>query len=225
MGDAGSYYVQVKNSDGHMSNKVSLVIQSATPDAVILSYSPASLATVTVGQSVTLSVTIKNTGPVAWQFIAGATVWNSGGSIVADYSTTLSFNLQPGQTTTVNWNHTVNQAGDFWVQFGVWEGTPFIAENLLGKDPSPSQKLIVGQTAGKFQIGDRVGTTANLNVRTGPGTGFPEIDDLDYPGVAPSGAIGTVLDGPISANDFIWWRVQFDDGYTGWCAENWLEEA
>ena len=118
----------------------------------------------------------------------------------------------------------MNQAGDYWVQFGVWRATPFTAGNLLDKQPSPSQKLIVGQVAAKFQVGDRVRTTANLNVRTGAGTSYLEISDPDYPGNAPSGSTGTVLSGPVSADGFTWWLVAFDAGYTGWCVENWLEE-
>ena len=80
-------------------------------------------------------------------------------------------------------------------------------------------------TAGaKFQVGDRVRTTANLNIRTGPG-GYPEISDSDYPGYASIGSTGTVLDGPVSAGGYTWWKVQFDAGYTGWCVDNWLEDT
>ncbi|MFH1560493.1 MAG: hypothetical protein ABID84_03680 [Chloroflexota bacterium] len=43
----------------------------------------------------------------------------------------------------------MNAAGDYWVQFGVWKQKPYIAENLLDKEPSPSQKLIVGVEAAK----------------------------------------------------------------------------
>ena len=117
------------------------------PSAQITGYSPSIATTVTVGQNVTLGVTFTNSGSAPWQFIAGATVWNASGDIVKDYSTTLSSPLGVGQQTTVNWSHAVNQAGDYWVQFGVWKATPFVIENLLDKDPSPSQKLIVGQEA------------------------------------------------------------------------------
>ena len=47
--------------------------------------------------------------------------------------------------------------------------------------------------ASKFNIGDNVEVTTNLNVRTGPGTGYPEITDPDYPGYAPTGTKGTIL--------------------------------
>lgn len=119
----------------------------------------------------------------------------------------------------------VNQPGDYWLQFGIWKAKPYISENLLDKKPSPSQKLIVGHELAKFSTGDRVRTTANVNVRTGPGTSYPEITDPDYPGYAPAGSTGVVLSGPVSANGYVWWEIQYDAGYTGWSAENWLEKA
>ncbi len=117
---------------------------ASTVSASINSYSPSSLVEVTVGDPTGISVTFTNTGDTAWNFIAGATVWDSGGSQVANYSKTLSSALQPGQQTTVNWAHSVSQAGDYWLQFGVWKATPYTAENLLDKKPSPSQNLIRG---------------------------------------------------------------------------------
>ena len=112
--------------------------------------------------------------------------------------------LRLGQQTTVSWDHTVSAAGDYWVQLGVWRQKPYIANNLLDKEPSPSQKLIVGQAAAKFQVIDRVHTTANLNVRTGPGTSYPEVSGPAYPGYAPAGSAGTVVGGPVPADAYTW---------------------
>lgn len=97
-----------------------------------------------MGESTAISVTFTNTGDTAWNFIAGATVWDSGGNQVANYSQTLSTALQPGQQKSVSWNHPVNDAGDYWLQFGVWKDTPYTSENLLDKEPSPSQNLVRG---------------------------------------------------------------------------------
>lgn len=71
--------------------------------------------------------------------------------------------------------------------------------------------------ADKFNIGDTVEVTANLNVRTGPGTSYLEITDPDYIDYAPVGTIGTILAGPISADGYIWWEVDYGPGlYSGW---------
>jgi hypothetical protein len=99
---------------------------------------------VQVGGSTPLSVSFTNTGNTAWRFIVGASVWDSKGKVVGDYSTTLSAPLQLDQQTSVSWSHPVREAGDYWVQCGVWKATPFVGENLLEKKPAPAQKLIVG---------------------------------------------------------------------------------
>ena len=81
-------------------------------------------------------------------------------------------------------------------------------------------------TGDKFNIGDTVRVTTNLNVRTGPGTSYPEITDPDYPGYAPAGTRGIVLSGPTSANNYIWWEVDYGPGlYSGWSVEDGLEKV
>ena len=123
-------------------------VSAATISATIDSYYPNDSnnpAVVEVGNSITIKVAFTNTGNTAWQFIAGASVWDFNGNIVADYERTNVY-LQPGQQTTVSWTHTVSQAGNYWLQFGIWKDKPYIFENLLDKKPSPSQKLIISPT-------------------------------------------------------------------------------
>ena len=72
----------------------------------------------------------------------------------------------------------------------------------------------------KFNSGDYVRTSANLNMRVGPGTGHGIITTL------PSGNLGqVVVDGNngVYADKYHWWHVQFGS-YNGWCAENWLHK-
>ncbi len=124
-----------------------ITVPQPTAAARIDGYSPSSPVEMTVGGSTTISVTFTNTGNTAWNFIAGATVWDSGGNQVANYSKALSTALQPGQQTTIKWTHTVNESDDFWLQFGIWKQISYTSENLLDKRPSPSQKLITGHIA------------------------------------------------------------------------------
>lgn len=81
-----------------------------------------------------------------------------------------------------------------------------------------------GETAA-HSYGTSVYTTANLNVRTGPG--------LDY-GVkrtAPEGTGMYVVDGPWSSDGYTWWKVQVNgdsndyDRYTGYCVQQYTEHA
>lgn len=132
----------VAGTTGEARPMEAVQIQIPPVSARIDSYSPNALVKVSVGSSTTLGVTFTNTGNSGWNFIAGSTVWDSSGNQVANYSRTLSTPLQPNQQTTVSWSHTVNQTGDYWLQFAVWKATLYTAENLLDKKPSLSQKLI-----------------------------------------------------------------------------------
>jgi uncharacterized protein YraI len=68
----------------------------------------------------------------------------------------------------------------------------------------------------KFRIGDWVQTTANLNVREGPGLSYRIIDAMAME------ALGQIVGGPVVADSYTWWNVCYDVGIRGWSAENWL---
>ena len=68
-----------------------------------------------------------------------------------------------------------------------------------------------------INIGDRVRTTGDLNVRTGPGGNYPIITSTQ------KGATGRVVEGPVTGSDqYTWFRIKYDFGIIGWSAENWL---
>jgi hypothetical protein len=73
----------------------------------------------------------------------------------------------------------------------------------------------------KFRIGDWVQTTANLNVREGPGLSYTIISTM------PIGTMGRIVDGPLEVDGYVWWKVDYVMDYVsvvgGWSAENWLE--
>jgi len=71
-------------------------------------------------------------------------------------------------------------------------------------------------TAGGFPIGSAVRTTASINLRTGPGTGFSIITVLS------SNSYGTVLDGPVPSGGLQWYQVDMGSKGTGWVAGNYL---
>jgi uncharacterized protein YraI len=71
---------------------------------------------------------------------------------------------------------------------------------------------------GGIAIGDNVSVTTNsLNVRSGPGTGYAVIDSLN------TGDRGVVVDGPVSANGYTWYEINYSyGGYSGWVAGEYL---
>jgi murein DD-endopeptidase MepM/ murein hydrolase activator NlpD len=71
----------------------------------------------------------------------------------------------------------------------------------------------------KFKVGDRVRTVANLNVREGPGLSYAINSTI------PEGTLGQIMGGPVEADGYIWWDVNYDSDTRGWSAEDWLTNA
>jgi hypothetical protein len=80
---------------------------------------------------------------------------------------------------------------------------------------------------GSIVIGGGVVVTVagnNLRLRNGAGTGF------DVLGTMSQGTFLNVLEGPVEADGYIWWRVRTPDGLEGWAVEfsgsdRWLDAA
>jgi hypothetical protein len=175
-----------------------------------------------VGDSVSFRVTVKNTGNTRHTFVAGLSVWKVGASISTSIiGTNQQVTLDPNQQQTLTlrtYSFSSSQAGDWYYQFGLWKDQ--VGRTLLHKAPSPAEIISIA----KFLIGNRAQVTQNLNVRTGPGVSYSEITNPDYPGYAPNGTRGTVLEGPVSADGYVWWKVRYDQGYGGWSVENGLSK-
>lgn len=79
-------------------------------------------------------------------------------------------------------------------------------------------------TAAAHYPGLPVYTTSDLSVRNGPGTGYGRI------AVAEQYTGGYIIDGPVNADGYTWWEVQYNGDnnngrVTGWSAGNWLGHA
>jgi chitodextrinase len=79
---------------------------------------------------------------------------------------------------------------------------------------SASVSVFTQATASTIAIGDRVVTTAKLNVRqTAGGTIL---------GTQAILAQGTVIAGPTKASGYTWWRITYDTAPSGWSIANYL---
>jgi|GEM_PF-962103 len=58
-----------------------------------------------------------------------------------------------------------------------------------------------------------------LRVRSGAGTSFAVVFQL------PNGALVTLLEGPVSAGGYNWWRIQAADGQTGWAIDGLVDNG
>lgn len=177
---------------------------------------------VEAGKTVPLSVTFTNTGNRTGSFHVRAVVKDSASIQVGTPAKTVT--VERGKSDTVTWAHVVLTPGTYTVQFIVGKD-PNTTYTLAPAEPAP---LIVGTQAvvsTKFKAGDRVRVSSEVNVRTGPGTDQPKVTHVNYRGSAPIGAEGKVIGGPEMAEGYLWWRVEFDAGYTGWCIEDPLTKA
>jgi len=67
-----------------------------------------------------------------------------------------------------------------------------------------------------FEMEQRVKTLTTLNVRSAPGTSATNLGTQSF------SSKGTVVGGPVYANSYWWWQVDYDSGPDGWSAEDWL---
>lgn len=97
--------------------------------------------------------------------------------------------------------------------YAAWAQVPFdgIAGGIdesVAPTVSPATLAVGGQAEVFTTEGDA------LNMRSAPGTAFEVVARV------PSGMQVTLLEGPISADGFDWWRVQIDANTTGWVVES-----
>jgi GH25 family lysozyme M1 (1,4-beta-N-acetylmuramidase) len=100
---------------------------------------------------------------------------------------------------------------------GIGNGTANVDADVLNGGADVLKDYVVG-SAGRFDDGTFVQTTASLNVWSTPAS-------TGRAAVEPAGAIGTILQGPVYGASYQRWQIQFADGRTGWCAEDYLALA
>jgi chitodextrinase len=73
-----------------------------------------------------------------------------------------------------------------------------------------------GPGPASFALGARIQTTARINVRSSASTTGKVL------GTQPRGGTGTIISGPVVANGYIWWNINYDNGVDGWSAQSYL---
>lgn len=71
----------------------------------------------------------------------------------------------------------------------------------------------------KFLLNDGVIATANLRVRSSASVSGNSLS------IIPQGTRGTITGGPVSANGYTWWNINWPIGSDGWSVENYLEKT
>jgi hypothetical protein len=110
--------------------------------------------------------------------------------------------IQGAYTTFSVFNRTIPRAA-----FGRASGATVAVFNRTLSAPETTGERVYVNT----------GDGSNLNVRGAPGLSGIIL------GVQPTGSQGTVIGGPVFADGFWWWQVNFDTGADGWVAGDFLE--
>ncbi len=125
-----------------------------------------------------------------------------------------------GTLATVN-GSPVNADGYTWYPVTIsgagsgWLASAYLALVSSG-NPQPTQ---TATPSGDPRIGSTVYTTANLNIRSGPGTGFTVL------GVAPKGTAATITAAPVRVGSVDWFPLEVPMIGYGWAAGTYLSSS
>jgi beta-glucanase (GH16 family) len=84
----------------------------------------------------------------------------------------------------------------------------FVVGGTVPPPPPPSTKFVVGD---RIQV-----SSGPLNVRATANTTGTSL------GTQATGALGSVIGGPVAQGGYSWWNINFDTGVDGWSAEDFL---
>jgi hypothetical protein len=171
---------------------VSLVITSPPVSAPRIIAHPKNLVRDS-GESASFSVEANSVRPLSYQWQMGR-------------STSFAFSDIPGATQSTYTISNVALDHDGF-QYRV------IVSNSLGSVTSLPATLSVRE---RWAAGAYVRTTAVLNIRSTPSITSSRL------GRQPVGSQGTVLEGPVVADGFSWYKVDYDTGPDGWSAGSYL---
>jgi uncharacterized protein YraI len=110
-------------------------------------------------------------------------------------------------------------AGDYLALVSTSTATP--TRTSVATTPAPTRTATRTATTvpGGFPIGSTVRTTTSVNMRSGPGTNNGVIT------VLATNAMGTVLQGPISATGYQWYQLNTGASGIGWVAGDFLAQV
>lgn len=102
-------------------------------------------------------------------------------------------------------------------------GTPIIPTptSIPTFTPSPTPNRLVAPpelTSGFFaQVANTDGVGVNFR------SGYGQTNEIIF--VLEEDSVGMVIEGPIDADGFVWWRLELEDGTQGWVVEKFLIPA
>jgi hypothetical protein len=191
------YRVHATDASGNHAQTADLTFQTVAVDLVSPTVSlTAPGAGSVVSNTVTLSAAASDDVGVA------GVVFLVDGTVVGIEDTTAPYSLAWDTTGLANGAHSVSAR----------------ARDAAGNQTtSGTVSITVGNAAlpGEFNIGDRVMVNIDptLRVRSSAALSGSVL------GEQPVGALGTVVAGPVSADGYTWWQINYDSAPDGWSIE------
>ena len=140
-------------------------------------------------------------------------------TIVRGQSSTLSWETENATSGSINWS-----VGAMTIPSGSTTTSPNVTRTFTATVADASGKTTRCQTTvtveaadALFEVGDTVEATARVAVRATPSTGGTRL------GVKGVGARGTIIGGPITANNYTWWNIDWTTGVDGWSVQDFLK--
>lgn len=168
-------------------------------------------------------VQVDASGNFGWVAGAYLTVASSGAFSIGDtvYATSDSLNVRSGPGTGFSVIDTITYGTNGLIIDGpvtadgyVWYQIEYVGGTYNGWVAS---EFLALENTGGIVIGDFVYVTSDfVNVRTGAGTGYAIESTLSY------GTEAYVIDGPVFADGYTWYQIEYSGGYVGWAAGEYL---
>lgn len=207
-GDAASCTGTNFSTGGATSGSVT-VTPSATTEYSVSCTGPGG----TVANVTTLTVVVPATLPTLdlslQGGLSGILSWTSANTL----SCTASDDWTGTRPTSGTHNFTIPSSGSFTLNCtgdGGSVSRTFTITSSVNTDTTPlaSSKFVAGQT---------ITATDAINVRSSALLSATKL------GTQPQSAIGTVVGGPVEADGYWWWNIDWANAPDGWSVENWLE--
>jgi hypothetical protein len=200
--------------------------QPILPQLIVtnISMSPANP---TSGQAVAFTATIENVGLAATPsgVSIGVNFFVDGNPVSTSDNNTTSLAIGASENLTANEGPGGGAGLSTWLA-SAGSHTVLAVVDPLGRitqanrtNNSLSITITVTLTPPAFVIGARVITTANLFVYATPSTSGTILS------AEKLGSSGTVIGGPITTTNFVWWNIDYDIGATGWSIQDYQAEV
>ncbi len=194
-----TYTLTATNSVGSVTSQRIITVSPVEPPVVVDSTAPSIPTALTSSSVTTTGVTLSWSPSSDNVGVTGYNVFINGAQVTSVNSTSYTDSALSASTIYSYTVSAYDAAGNQSLQ-----STPLSVTTLSTPPPST------------FSIGSRVKTTAKLKVRATPTTTGKALCTQN------KNALGTITNGPVTANGYVWWQINYDALCDGWSVQDYL---